>query len=61
MRPGHLTGEPALPSDPLEVLAVYPAGPGSADAWLLLGLPSTAQAAVHRYLTADGRYLVVGH
>ena len=44
---------------PAEVLAVHPAGPGGADAWLLLALPAAAEAAVHPYLTAEGRYPVV--
>jgi hypothetical protein len=46
---------PALPhccSAPAEVLAVHPAGPSGADAWLLLALPAAAEAAVHPYLTA---------
>jgi hypothetical protein len=54
--------EPATPpclTGALEVLAVHPASPGTADAWLLLGLPAADEAAVHRYLTAKDRYLVV--
>jgi hypothetical protein len=54
--------KPAIPPchpDPLTVLAVHPAGPGAADAWLLLGMPTADEAAVHWYLTAKDRYPVV--
>jgi hypothetical protein len=57
--PAAAPGNPPCHPGPLEVLAVHPAGPGSTDAWLLLGLPAADEPAVHRYLTADGRYPVV--
>jgi hypothetical protein len=49
---------PCLPN-PVKVLAVHPANPGATDAWLLLGVPTTDEAALHGYLTAEDRYLVV--
>jgi hypothetical protein len=57
--PGAKPATPPCHPDPLEVLAVHPAGPGAADAWLLLGLPSADEEAVHRYLTAKDRYPIV--
>jgi hypothetical protein len=45
--------------DPVKVLAVHPARPGAADAWLLLGVPKADEAVVHGYLIAKDRYLMV--
>ena len=61
----RLCAPPPAPSAPpchpdaAEVLAVHPAGPSGADAWLLLALPASAEAGVHPYLTAEGRYPLV--
>ena len=57
--PPSPTSAPPCHADPVEVLAVHPAGPGATDAWLLLGLPSAGAAALHPYLTAEGRYPTV--
>ena len=56
--PGRLAGGATLLPRPVKVLAVHPAGPGVADAWLLLDVPTADEATVHGYLTAEGRYLV---
>jgi hypothetical protein len=42
--------------DPLQVLAVHPAGQAGADAWLMLSVPTAEATTVHGYFTARGRY-----
>jgi hypothetical protein len=53
-----MAAQPCLPNS-MKVLAVHPADPGATNAWLLLSVPTADEATLHRYLTAEDRYLVV--